>query len=204
MSLLELKASVTLAWLETLGLSAPVYTNRLRVTCTASPKKFKETLLVVICNTAEETNIATPYWHYQYWVPHIRVTWVLVSWMLVAWVPQRAGYQQSDHQIIAVLLDVGSRSDLELSLALDGALRPETCRRIGRTKLLKQHLHQWLALVIYGASYEAYYTLGVCWCLWNSMRAPCNQVSVFWRTVLNDGRHTMPSSLNQVDTCICN
>ena len=111
--------------------------------------------------------------------------------------PQRAEYQQSDHQIIAVLLDVGSRSDLELSLALDGVLRPETCWHIGRTKLLKQHLHQRLAFVIYGASYEAYYTLGVCWCLWNSMRAPCNQVSVFWRTVLNDRRHTMPSSLNR-------
>ena len=45
MSLLGLKASVTLAVLEPLGLSAPVYTHRLRVTCTASPKKFnKQTL----------------------------------------------------------------------------------------------------------------------------------------------------------------
>ena len=105
--------------------------------------------------------------------------------------------KQSDHQIMAVLLGVGRRSDLELLLALDEALRPDTCQHIGRTKLLKQHLHQWLALAIYGASYEAYYTLGVCWCLWSSMRAPCNQVSVFWRTVLNDGRHIMPSSLNR-------
>ena len=92
---------------------------------------------------------------------------------------------------------MGSRSDLELPPALDGTLRPETCQHIGRTKLLKQHLHRWLVFVIYGASYDAYYTLRVCWCLWNSMRAPFNQVSVFWRTVLNVWRHTMPSSLNR-------
>ena len=75
------------------------------------------------------------------------------------------------------------------SLALDEALRPWRARHIGRTKLLKQHQHQWLTLAINSGSNGAYYALGACWWLWSSMRTPGNHGSVVLRTFLDEGCH---------------